>query len=79
MVLKKYKEHQKELIENSNGYYNQLGFVFAKETNNPGYPEFLKTVNTRMQRLLKLDKQKTYSHSFTTHSYFSPYRSRSWH
>ncbi|MCF6411504.1 tyrosine-type recombinase/integrase [Alkalihalobacillus sp. EGI L200015] len=41
-------------MEKSNGYYNQLDFVFAKETNNPGYPEFLKTVNTRMQRLLKL-------------------------
>ncbi|GGC97390.1 site-specific integrase [Thalassobacillus devorans] len=53
-VLKKHKEHQNKLIEKSSGSYNQLDFVFAKEINNPGYPEFLKTVNTRMQRLLKL-------------------------
>ncbi|EKE31357.1 integrase [Salimicrobium jeotgali] len=51
-VLKKHKVHQEELI--SNGYYNQFDFVFAKEINNPGYPEFLKTVNTRMQRLMKI-------------------------
>ncbi|MBM7554853.1 site-specific integrase [Thalassobacillus pellis] len=61
-ALKKHKEHQETLIEKSNNYYNQLDFVFAKEINNRGYPEFLKTVNIRMQRLLKLsgiDKKLT--------------------
>ncbi|WP_254901719.1 tyrosine-type recombinase/integrase [Thalassobacillus devorans] len=34
--------------------YTQLDFVFAKEVQNLRYPEFLKTVNTHMRRLLKI-------------------------
>ncbi|WP_347861543.1 tyrosine-type recombinase/integrase [Salimicrobium sp. PL1-032A] len=46
--------------------YTEFGFVFAKEINNPGYPDFIKTVENRMRRLLKLsriDKNVT-PHSF---------------
>ncbi|MBM7553264.1 tyrosine-type recombinase/integrase [Thalassobacillus pellis] len=61
-VLKKHKEHQDDLIEKMENEYTQLDFVFAKEVKNLGYPEFLKTVNTHMRRLLKIsgiDKELT--------------------
>lgn len=61
-VLKKHKEHQDDLIEKMKKEYTQLDFVFAKEVKNLGYPEFLKTVNTHMRRLLKIsgiDKELT--------------------
>ncbi|MBN9654671.1 site-specific integrase [Halobacillus sp. GSS1] len=53
-VLKRHKEHQDDLIEKMKNEYTQLDFVFAKEVQNLGYPEFLKTVNTHMRRLLKI-------------------------
>ncbi|SEI13037.1 Site-specific recombinase XerD [Halobacillus karajensis] len=61
-VLKKHKGHQDDLIEKMKNEYTQLDFVFAKEVKNLGYPEFLKTVNTHMRRLLKIsgiDKELT--------------------
>ncbi|QAS52355.1 tyrosine-type recombinase/integrase [Halobacillus litoralis] len=61
-VLQKHKEHQDYLIEKMKNEYTQLDFVFAKEVQNLGYPEFLKTVNTHMRRLLKIsgiDKELT--------------------
>ncbi len=51
-VLKRHKEHQGDLIDKMKKEYTQLDFVFAKEVQNLGYPEFLKTVNTHMRRLL---------------------------
>ncbi|MBX0359571.1 site-specific integrase [Halobacillus sp. Nhm2S1] len=53
-VLKRHKEHQDDLIDKMKNEYTQLDFVFAKEVQNLGYPEFLKTVNTHMRRLLKI-------------------------
>ncbi|KHE67025.1 site-specific integrase, partial [Halobacillus sp. BBL2006] len=53
-VLKRHKEHQGDLIDKMKNEYTQLDFVFAKEVQNLGYPEFLKTVNTHMRRLLKI-------------------------
>ncbi|WP_408009089.1 tyrosine-type recombinase/integrase [Pseudalkalibacillus sp. A8] len=53
-VLKKHKEHQDDLIKLMKNEYTKLDFVFAKEVRNFGYPEFLKTVNTHMRRLLKI-------------------------
>lgn len=53
-VLKRHKEHQDDLIDKMKNEYTQLDFVFAKEVQNFGYPEFLKTVNTHMRRLLKI-------------------------
>ncbi|MYL29847.1 tyrosine-type recombinase/integrase [Halobacillus halophilus] len=61
-VLKRHKEHQDYLIDKMKNEYTQLDFVFAKEVQNLGYPEFLKTVNTHMRRLLKIsgiDKELT--------------------
>ncbi|WP_028784562.1 tyrosine-type recombinase/integrase [Thalassobacillus devorans] len=61
-VLEKHKEHQDDLIEKMKNEYTQLDFVFAKEVQNLGYPEFLKTANTHMRRLLKIsgiDKELT--------------------
>jgi integrase len=61
-VLEKHKEHQDDLIEKMKNEYTQLDFVFTKEVQNLGYPEFLKTANTHMRRLLKIsgiDKKLT--------------------
>ena len=52
--LKKYCIQQREVKVALGDQYHDLGFVFAKELNNPGYPDFIKTVENRMRRLLKL-------------------------
>lgn len=53
-ALKKHRSHQNELKMIYRNTYADHGFVFAKEINNPGYPDFIKTVENRMGRLLKL-------------------------
>jgi integrase len=49
--LKKAQEEAKKRLGDS--YFDQ-GFVFAKMERHPGYPIFIKTVENRMKRLLKL-------------------------
>ncbi|WP_347550040.1 tyrosine-type recombinase/integrase [Pseudalkalibacillus hwajinpoensis] len=64
--LKKYCIQQREMKLALGNQYKDLGFVFAKEINNPGYPDFIKTVENRMRRLLKfsgIEKNVT-PHSF---------------
>jgi len=52
--LEKLKAKQNELkMLNRNVYYDN-DFVFAKTAKNMGYPEFIKTIQNRMRRLLKL-------------------------
>lgn len=54
-TLKKYKLIQDRLKETNSNYYDQ-GFVFAKTGRFAGYPEQIKTIQLRMERLLKLAK-----------------------
>ncbi|MED3957661.1 site-specific integrase [Priestia aryabhattai] len=52
--LEKLKIRQSEIkMLNRNTYYDE-GFVFAKTGKYLGYPEFIKTIQNRMTRLLKL-------------------------
>ncbi|SFM40481.1 site-specific integrase [Pelosinus propionicus] len=52
--LKKHQEQQ-DIIKNRIGdsYYDK-NFIFAKIKNNPGYPHYLKFIEIRMSRLLKI-------------------------
>ncbi|WP_431800014.1 hypothetical protein [Halobacillus andaensis] len=52
--FKKHQTYQRELQLALGNQYKYFRFVFAKEINNPGYPEFIKKVINRMGRLLKL-------------------------
>jgi integrase len=52
--LKKYRFEQNKLKMLFRDVYYDHDFVFAKVENNPGYPEFIKTIENRMRRLLKL-------------------------
>lgn len=54
MSLKKHRAHQNELKMMYRDIYTDFEFVFAKEINYPGYPDFIKTVENRMRRLLKI-------------------------
>ncbi|SFF88974.1 Site-specific recombinase XerD [Halobacillus alkaliphilus] len=64
--FKKHLTHQNEIKMSLGDHYNDFGFVFAKEINNPGYPDFIKTIENRMKRLLKLSglEKKVTPHSF---------------
>lgn len=52
--LEKLKAKQNELKMLNRDVYYDNDFVFAKTTKNMGYPEFIKTIQNRMRRLLKL-------------------------
>lgn len=60
--LRKHKFEQNELKMYFRDTYDDQDFVFAKEN---GYPIFIKTIQNRMQRLLKLSKL---NESLTPHS-----------
>jgi integrase len=52
--LKRYRYKQNEIKMLFRDVYYDKDFVFAKVENNPGYPEFIKTIENRMRRILKL-------------------------
>ncbi|MEC0369335.1 site-specific integrase [Paenibacillus chibensis] len=52
--LEKLKAKQNELKMLNRDVYYDNDFVFAKTAKNMGYPEFIKTIQNRMRRLLKL-------------------------
>ncbi|WP_340397764.1 tyrosine-type recombinase/integrase [Paenibacillus sp. FSL E2-0202] len=51
--LKEYKQLQ-DLLKSQNPEYYDEGFVFAKTNKNAGYPEYIKIIENRMARLLKI-------------------------
>jgi integrase len=53
-ALKKHMLGQKKVQEYFGESYLDEGFIFAKKEKQPGYPIFVKTVENRMARLLKL-------------------------
>ncbi|WHY72639.1 site-specific integrase [Fictibacillus enclensis] len=53
-ALKKHMLVQKKVQEHFGEAYLDEGFIFAKKEKQPGYPIFVKTVENRMARLLKL-------------------------
>lgn len=56
-VIAAFKKHmlaQKKVQEYYGKSYLDEGFIFAKKEKQPGYPIFIKTVENRMARLLKL-------------------------
>lgn len=60
-ALKKLKFLQEDIKRTTEDYYDG-DFVFAKTVNNAGYPEHIKLIENRMERLLKLagiDKKLT--------------------
>lgn len=52
--LEKLKARQNELKMLHRDVYYDQDFVFAKTENDMGYPEFIKTIQNRMRRLLRL-------------------------
>lgn len=63
--LKKHRARQNLVrMENRDTYHNKH-FIFTKESEYPGYPELIKTIENRMHRLLKFDKVNT---DLTPHS-----------
>jgi integrase len=53
-ALKIHKKEQEKIFEQYKDTYHDEGFVFAKKDRKPGYPIFIKTVENRMARLLKI-------------------------
>ncbi|WP_261797548.1 site-specific integrase [Bacillus testis] len=53
-ALKEHMELQKKVKKRLGETYLDEGFIFAKHGRQPGYPIFIKTVENRMARLLKL-------------------------
>jgi hypothetical protein len=56
---KRYKQHRKDQNKIRMRYrdtYHDKDFIFAKSAKNHGYPEHIKVIETRMNRLLKLAK-----------------------
>ena len=54
LALKEYMESQMKFKEQLGEAYLDEGFIFAKKERQPGYPIFIKTVENRMARLLRL-------------------------
>lgn len=52
--LKRHKEAQSKVKWKIGKFYYDEDFIFAKTSRYPGYPIFIKTVETRMKRLLKI-------------------------
>ena len=63
--LKKHKAHQNIVRMKNRATYHEKNFIFTREARYPGYPEIVKTVESRMLRLLKLAKL---NESLTPHS-----------
>lgn len=58
-VISALKEHMATQLKVKNyvgDAYHDEGFIFAKKERQPGYPIFIKTIENRMSRLLKLAK-----------------------
>ncbi|TYO69957.1 site-specific integrase [Rossellomorea marisflavi] len=53
-ALQRHKESQDKVKRFYGESYHSEGFIFAKKERNPGYPIFVKTVENRMARLLKI-------------------------
>jgi integrase len=53
-ALKKHMLSQQKVQKHYGDSYLNEGFIFAKKEKQPGYPIFIKTVENRMARLLKL-------------------------
>jgi len=64
-ALKKHKTEQELLIRRFGEKYSNYGYVFANFHRYPGFPILIKTVEYRMNRLLKLSKLNT---KLTPHS-----------
>lgn len=54
VTLERHKEIQEGVKKSIGKSYYDKGFIFAKTGKYPGYPLFIKTVETRMKRLLKM-------------------------
>ncbi|MEM5014072.1 tyrosine-type recombinase/integrase [Niallia taxi] len=64
-VLEELRSLQKKVKMRYRDTYHDEDFVFAKLDNYPGYPEFIKTIENRMRRLLKIAGLNT---NLTPHS-----------
>lgn len=64
-AFKEHKQLQNRVKERLGTTYLDEGFIFAKHDRHPGYPIFVKTVENRMARLLKLAQLNT---ELTPHS-----------
>lgn len=53
-ALKRHKESQERVKRRIGNSYYDKDFIFAKTIRYPGYPIFIKTVENRMKRLLKI-------------------------
>jgi len=60
-----YREYQNNLRERYIETYHDKDFVFARSERNLGYPEFIKTIENRMARILKISELNI---SLTPHS-----------
>ncbi|OEH53475.1 hypothetical protein AQ616_17415 [Oceanobacillus sp. E9] len=56
-VLEGVIELNQELKNEFQSLYNNQGFIFVNNSTYPGYPIYIKIVEQRMKRLLKLSKQ----------------------
>lgn len=63
--LKKHKAKQNITLMKNRASYHDKGFIFAKETNDLGYPEHINTIGRHMRSLLKKAGLNT---SLTPHS-----------
>jgi integrase len=63
--LKKHKAKQNIILMKNRASYHDKGFIFAKETNDLGYPEHINTIGRHMRSLLKKAGLNT---SLTPHS-----------
>lgn len=64
-VLKKQKMFQNKIILSKGNNYSNMSFVFVNIEQYPGYPLYIKKIENRMKRILKLAKL---SESLTPHS-----------
>lgn len=64
-ALQNHKEAQKKIKQRLGEDYYDKDFIFAKSKRHPGYPIFIKTVENRMARLLKITRL---SSKLTPHS-----------
>jgi integrase len=53
-ALKQHKQAQEKVKERFSDTYHDEDFIFAKTERYPGYPIFIKTIQNRMKRILKL-------------------------
>ncbi|RDW18833.1 hypothetical protein CWR45_08375 [Oceanobacillus chungangensis] len=53
-TLERHKETQEKVKKSIGNSYYDKDFIFSKTSHHPGYPIFIKTVETRMIRLIKI-------------------------